>query len=176
MTVLAVKLDLFPDKFCLNLPCLPLSRVQNDRINLFFNSNTGRPGASVLMYWLQWDCSRYQALLILPKSYPLSIIASLIFLFKNIMSLIFMVKSSSFDKLLVSMTLGLIQTGGTMMWSIIRLLIEVYPPIFTKINCFLGILAMICLAYQGFNSTESYWLCVLSADSISPRLMLLYMI
>lgn len=125
MTVLAVKFDLFPDKFCLNLPCLPFSLVQNDRINLFLSSKTGRPGASVLIYWLQWDCSKYQALLILPKSYPLSIMVSFIFLFRNIMSLIFMVKSSSFDKLFVSITLGLIQTGGTIKWSIIKLLIEV---------------------------------------------------
>jgi hypothetical protein len=65
---------------------------------------------------------------------------------------------------LVSITLGLIQTGGTIMWSIIKLLIEVYPPIFTKISWFLGILEMMCFAYQGFNSTGIYWECVRSAD------------
>jgi len=63
MTVLAVKLDLFPDKFCLNLPCFPFSLVQRDLMNLFFSYKTGRPGASVLIYWLQCDWSRYQALL-----------------------------------------------------------------------------------------------------------------
>lgn len=176
MTVLAVKLDLFPDKFCLNLPCLPLSLVQKDRMNLFFNSKTGKPGASVLIYWLQCDCNRYQALLIFPKSSPFSIIVYLIFLFRNIISLIFIVKSSSFDKLFVSITLGLMQTGGTIKWSMIKLLMDVYPPMFTKMSCFLGILEIMCLAYHGFNSTGSYWLWVLSADSIRPRLMLLYMI
>lgn len=50
MTVLAVKLDLLPDKFCLKRPCLPLSLVQNDLINLFFNSKRGSPGESVFMY------------------------------------------------------------------------------------------------------------------------------
>ena len=50
MTVLAVKLDLLPDKFCLNLPCFPFSLVQKDLINLFFSYKTGRPGASVLIY------------------------------------------------------------------------------------------------------------------------------
>lgn len=84
-----------------------------------------------------------------------------------------MVKSSSLDKLFVSMTLGLIHTGGTTKWSMIRLLTEVYPPTLTKINCFKGILERMCLAYHGFNSTGNYWLWVRSADSITPRFMLL---
>jgi hypothetical protein len=171
MTVLAVKLDLLPERFCLNLPCFPFSLVQNDRINLFLSSKTGRPGASVFIYWLQCDWRRYQALLILPKSYPLSIMVSFIFLFRNIISFIFIVKSSSFDKLFVNMTLGLIQTGGTIRWSMIRLFIEVYPPMLTRMSCFFGILPMICLASQGLSSTGSYWLCDLSADSITPLLI-----
>ncbi len=50
ITVLAVKFDLFPDKFCLKRPCFPLSLVQKDRIYLFFNYNKGKPGASELIY------------------------------------------------------------------------------------------------------------------------------
>ena len=85
----------------------------------------------------------------------MSIIDYFIFLFKNIISFIFIVKSSSFDKLFVSMTLGLIQTGGTIKWSMIKLLIDVYPPIFTSINCFFGIFDRICFAYQGFSYIDN---------------------
>lgn len=155
MTVRAVKFERLPERFCLNLPCFPFSLVQNDLINLFLSYKTGNPGASVLIYWLQCDWSKYQALLILPQSSPLSIILSLIFLFKNIMSLIFIVKSSSLDKLFVSMTLGLIQTGGTIKWSMIKLFTEVWPPTFTKISWFLGIFEMMCIASHGFNSIDN---------------------
>jgi hypothetical protein len=151
ITVLAVKFERFPDKFCLNRPCFPLSLVQKDRMYLFFSYKRGRPGASELMYWLQWDCSKYHALFIFEKSSPFSIIDYVIFLLRNTMSFIFIVRSSSLDKEFVSITLGLIQTGGTTKSWIIKLFIEVVPPILTKINDFFGILSIMCLAYQGFN-------------------------
>lgn len=37
ITVLAVKFDLFPERFCLNLPCLPLSLLHRDLICLYFS-------------------------------------------------------------------------------------------------------------------------------------------
>ena len=70
------------------------------------------------------------------------------------------------------MTLGLIQTGGTIKWSMIKLLIDVYPPIFTSINCFFGIFDRICFAYQGFSYIDNSELWPLSCDSIRPLLIL----
>ena len=50
ITVLAVKLDLFPERFCRNRPCFPLSLLHNDLICLYLRSLRGSPGVSPLIY------------------------------------------------------------------------------------------------------------------------------
>ncbi len=94
MTERAVKFERFPERFCRNRPCFPLSLVQNERIFLFLKSLTGRPGESELIYCAQCDCIKYHALLILFQSSPFSIIVFWILEFNDTISFIFMVKSS----------------------------------------------------------------------------------
>ena len=144
-------MDRFPDRFCLNLPCLPFKRVQNDLIYLCLSSWRGRPGESELMYCAQCDCIKYQDFAILFKSSPFSTIVYVIFLFKNRISLILIVRSSSFEREFVSIILGLMQTGGTTKCSIIKSLISEVPPMFTRINCSFGMLSRIFLAYRGLS-------------------------
>ena len=145
--------------------------MQNDRINLCLSYWRGSPGESELMYWLKCDCSRYHALEILLISSPFSIMVSYNFLLRNTISLILIVRSSSLDRELVSIMLGLMQTGGTTRWSTIKSLMSVVPPIFTKMNCYFGIFSNIFLASYGFSSNikSSFFL---SELSINPLLIL----